>query len=367
MRHKTGLIRLGRTFHLFSRGCNLAAVMALRSQLPPGKRATARDVAVRAGVSISAVSRAFTHGASVSPATRKKVMAAANALGYQPNVMARSLMTGRTALIGLAANNFANPAFMEVFDQFTRVLQDKGLRPLLVNLSDGGDPAKAIGMLQQYSVDAVIVASSSVSADFVSGCVAAGIPLVHAFGKAQRNAEVPVVAADNRGGGQLAADVLVRLGYHRIGFLGGPAEASSTADRLHGLRAGLRAHGLAPQIEVFAAGYSHGEGRALMADMLARQALDAVFCGDDILAMGARDACRAAGVSVPADMGLLGFNDIAMAAWAGYDLSTIRQPISAIISAAVELVVQQLAEPDARPKPILFPCEVILRGSLRRV
>ena len=94
-------------------------------------RVTAQQVADRAGVSISAVSRAFTHGASVSPAMLAKVMKAAKELEYQPNLMARSLMTGRTELIGLVSNNFDNPAFMEIFDLFTRKLQDRGLKPLL--------------------------------------------------------------------------------------------------------------------------------------------------------------------------------------------------------------------------------------------
>jgi DNA-binding LacI/PurR family transcriptional regulator len=98
------------------------------------RRLTARQVAAEAGVSISAVSRTFTDGASVSPATRARVLSAARTLGYRPNVLAQSLMTGRTRLIGLVSNNFDNPAFMEIFDQFTRLLQQRGLRPLLANL-----------------------------------------------------------------------------------------------------------------------------------------------------------------------------------------------------------------------------------------
>ncbi|MEM6464915.1 MAG: LacI family DNA-binding transcriptional regulator, partial [Pseudomonadota bacterium] len=90
---------------------------------------TLKDVALRAGVSRSAVSRTFTDGASVSPKTRAKVESAANALGYRPNALARAMTTGRTKLIGLVSNNFHNPIFLEVFDRFTRGLQDRGLRP----------------------------------------------------------------------------------------------------------------------------------------------------------------------------------------------------------------------------------------------
>src|SRR5262245_62168264 len=119
----------------------------------PERRATTRDVAKRAGVSVSAVSRTFTKGASVSAATREKVLAAARALGYRPNILARSLMTRRTELIGLVSNNFDNPAFMEIFDLFTTCLQQRGLRPLLANLSRGERTDTAIDMLLQYNVD----------------------------------------------------------------------------------------------------------------------------------------------------------------------------------------------------------------------
>jgi DNA-binding LacI/PurR family transcriptional regulator len=109
---------------------------------------TLKDVAERAGVSRSAVSRTFTSGASVSDKTRAKVEKAANELGYSPNALASSLTTGRTKLIGLISNNFHNPLFLEVFDLFTRGLQDRGLRPLLVNLSDETDPANSVRMLR---------------------------------------------------------------------------------------------------------------------------------------------------------------------------------------------------------------------------
>jgi DNA-binding LacI/PurR family transcriptional regulator len=330
-------------------------------------RVTARQVADRAGVSISAVSRAFTDGASVAPDTRKKIVAASNALGYQPNVMARSLMTGRTELVGLVSNNFDNPAFMQIFDLFTRGLQDNGLRPLLVNLSANSHPQQAVDMLRQYSVDGVIVASSTVSQKFVSGCLAANIPLVHAFGKASGKQRYPIVSADNVQGGRLAAQSLLAHGYRRLAFLGGPQAASSTRDRLKGFRSGLEVQGLEPLLEEFAPAYSHEDGREVMLRLLESKGLEAVFCGDDILAMGALDACKERGVAVPGDMGIIGFNDISMASWASYNLSTIRQPIADIIIEAVQLAISLIKQPDLPKRQALLPCEVVLRGTLRAV
>ena len=331
------------------------------------RRTTAQHVADRAGVSISAVSRAFTQGASVSAATLTRVMTAAQELGYQPNVMARSLMTGRTELIGLVSNNFDNPAFMEIFDLFTRKLQDCGLRPLLVNLSGNSDPERAVTMLGQYNVDAVIVASSTVADGFISGCLAANIPLVHAFGKPSGKSAVHVVGADNAQGGRLAAQIMFQHGYRNIAFLGGPRSASSTADRLAGFRRGLKEQGLKPAAEVFAKSYAHEDGRQVMRRLLADTRIDAVFCGDDILAIGAMDACTEAGLSIPHNIGILGFNDIAMACWAAYDLSTIRQPIADIIVTAVELAIKLVANHKLAAEPQRFACEAVLRNTLRKV
>jgi DNA-binding LacI/PurR family transcriptional regulator len=294
-------------------------------------------------------------------------MHAAQALGYQPNVMARSLMTGRTDLIGLVSNNFDNPAFMEIFDLFTRRLQDRGLKPLLANLSGNSDPEKAVTMLRQYNVDAVIIASSTISPQFISGCLAANIPLVHAFGKTNAKHALHVVSADNTQGGELAARTLLQHGYRRMAFLGGPRSASSTADRLRGFRTGLTAAGLVPVAEVFAKRYAHADGRHVMQNLLGGTHIDAVFCGDDILAIGALDACRENGKSVPDDIGILGFNDIAMASWAAYDLSTIRQPIADIIVAAVELAIKLVADHQLQPEPQHFTCEPVLRSTLRKV
>lgn len=331
------------------------------------RKVTAQQVAARAGVSISAVSRAFTEGASISPGTHRKVMTAAHALGYQPNIMARSLMTGRTGLIGLVSNNFDNPAFMEIFDLFTRLLQSQGLKPLLANLSGNSDVEQAVAMLRQYNVDAVIVASSTVSPAFVTGCLAAGIPVVHAFGKAQGGEALHVVRADNAQGGRLAAQTLLQHGYRRMAFLGGPRSASSTADRLLGFRAGMKAAGLVPVAEAFATSYSHDEGRRVMQELLTQTNVQAVFCGDDILAIGALDACRERGKSVPDDIGILGFNDIAMASWTAFGLSTIRQPISDIISTAVDQAIRLVADHRIAPEAKTFPCEVVLRSTLRNV
>ncbi|PPB79487.1 DNA-binding LacI/PurR family transcriptional regulator [Albidovulum inexpectatum] len=325
---------------------------------------TMKDVALRAGVSRSAVSRTFTKGASVSAKTRAKVEKAAAELGYSPNALASSLTTGRTKLIGLVSNNFHNPLFLEIFDLFTRGLQDRGLRPLLVNLSDETDPANSIRMLRQYSVDGVIVASSTLPPSFAEAFRSAGIPVVHSFGRYSTSPHVHVVGIDNVACGRMAAEALVARGYHRVAFMGGPESATSTQDRARGFLEAMREH---PDIDVsisYAAAYSFDAGRAEMQRLLKAGPAQGYFCGDDVLSIGALSAIRDAGLNVPRDIGIIGFNDMEMAGWEYINLTTIRQPLPEIIDASIELVIATIEHPDRHPETRLFPCRVIERGTL---
>ncbi|MFZ5962796.1 LacI family DNA-binding transcriptional regulator [Thalassococcus sp. BH17M4-6] len=326
---------------------------------------TLQDVAARAGVSKSAVSRTFTPGASVSAKTRAKVEAAAAELGYSPNVLASSLTTGRTALVGLISNNFTNPYFLEIFDHLTRALQEAALRPLLINLSAEEDAAKSLTMLRQYNVDGVIVASSTLPPDFAKVFHDAGLPVVHAFGWSSEAPQTARVSIDNAQAGRLAARTLLERGYASVGFLGGPRDAATTRDRLRGFDAELRAAGMAPTVR-YATAYSYGAGRTAMGHALASDpTVEAWFCGDDVIAIGALDAARAAGVTVPDGLGLLGLNDMDMAAWDRIALTTIRQPVRRIVATSVELVRQGIEAPDTPPQMVLLPCTMVERGTLR--
>ena len=331
--------------------------------MPP----TLKDVAERAGVSRSAVSRAFTDGASVSDKMRRKVEKAATELGFSPNALASSLTTGRTKLIGLVSNNFHNPIFLEVFDLFTRGLQDQGLRPLLVNLSDETDPANSVRMLRQYSVDGVVVASSTLPPGFARAFRDAGVPVVHSFGRANRAPQVHVVGIDNIECGRMAARTLIERGYRNIGFLGGPEVATSTQDRFQGFSEELAQH---PGIKAsfsYADAYSFRAGRDEMLRLLKARPAEAYFCGDDVLSIGALSAIEDRGLSVPEDIGIIGLNDMEMAGWQNINLTTIRQPIKQIVSSSIELMVAMLKDPDRYPEGRVFACQIVERGTLRPV
>lgn len=322
-------------------------------------------MAEAAGVSISAVSRTFTPGASVSAKTRERVTEAADRLGYRPNHLARSLMTGRTELIGLVSNHFANPTFMEVFDLFTRELQARGLRPLLANLGEDEDGKAAIDMVRQYNVDAVLIATSAPPAGFAASCRNAGLPVLHVFGRPGRASPVPVATVDNEAGGRLVADAMRERGLRRLAFLGGSAHDASTLDRGRGFADAARD---LLRETIHAGDYTHEHGRMAMHALLERnRAIDGVFCADDVLALGAIDACRERKVSVPGDVSIVGFDDMPLAAWASYSLTTVRQPIRAMVLHAIERIVAWMDDPDLVPRSKLFPCELVLRESLRQL
>jgi DNA-binding LacI/PurR family transcriptional regulator len=327
---------------------------------------TLRDVAERAGVSTSAVSRAFTPGASVSPQKRAAIERAASDLGYTPSALASALSTGRTQMIGLVSNNFHNPVFLEVFDQFTRGLQDRGLRPLLVNLSGDMSLEDAVRMLRRYSVDGVILASSTLPPTYAGQFLAAGLPVVHCFGRWSPEPEVNIVGIDNRAAGRLAAETLLDHRYRHIAFLGGPDSATSTQDRLAGFLDVAGPEGGVTVSTSFATAYSFDAGRAEMQRLLsAGPPAEAYFCGDDVLSIGALSALAEAGLDVPGEVGVLGLNDMEMARWPNINLTTVRQPIAEIISASIDLVVASLNDLNLPPRAQLFDCSIVRRGTLR--
>ncbi len=287
-------------------------------------------------------------------------------LGYTPNALASSLTTGRTRLIGLVSNNFHNPIFLEIFDLFTRGLQECGLRPLLVNLSDEKDPAQSVRMLQQYSVDGVIVASSTLTPAFAEAFKNADIPVVHSFGRHTSTPTVHVVGIDNIEGGRVAARQLISRGYTGVAFLGGPVEATSTQDRMEGFLNEIAQHASISASYSFADAYSFEAGRKEMLRLLALGSpAQAYFCGDDVLSIGALSALRDSELKVPEDVGIIGLNDMEMAGWDNINLTTISQPIEQIINSSIELIVAMLDEPDRYLEARLFPTTVVERGTLK--
>jgi DNA-binding LacI/PurR family transcriptional regulator len=311
------------------------------------------------------VSRTFTEGGSVSAEMRRKVEKAARELGYVPNTLASSLTTGRTKLIGLIADNFDNPFFLRVFDLLTQALQEKGLRPLLINLRNEADAASSIRLLQQYSVDGVLLAASNRPLGFATSIRDAGMPVVHTFGPIRSAPSVHVVGIDNVEGGRMAARTFVERGYRRIGIIGGTEATATTRDRMLGFLSEADKHADVATTHSFAGNYSFDAGYREMSRLLTGDRAEAYFCADDILSIGAISAIQDAGLSVPDDVGILGLNDMEMAGWRSFRLTTIRQPVQEIVTSSIELLTAILEDMDRYPETRTFAGELIERDTLR--
>lgn len=332
------------------------------------KHITQKEVADKAGVSLSAVSRAFTPGASVSSKTREKIEAAASELGYKPNILAQSLMTNRTRLIGIISSNFENPVFIEVLDLITKELQSRNYRSMVENLTAESQPEEVLERLLQYRVDGVLFLSSVLPTIFAEVCAKAELPAAIMFGRANLDGPINVVTADNYNGGKMGVELLLEHGYRKIAFLGGPINATTTIDRKQSTIKTLQENGLELAVIEHCDTYSYASGRTKSLELLTNNPdIDAVFCGDDILAIATLDSAREIGKKCPEDFGVLGFNDMSMASWGAYNLTTIQQPIKEMVFAAVDIIIDRIEQPHLPTEKRLLPCKPIERGTLKQI
>ncbi len=305
------------------------------------RRVTSRDVAERAGVSQSAVSRAFTRGSSISEATRRKVLDAASALNYVPNSIARSLITARSNIVAMVVGDLHNPFYSTVLDEFSQVLQAQGKHVLVFRVANGSEVDDQLLEVLQFQVDGIIVTSAQVSSKMAGLCLDRGIPVVM-FNRYIEGVNTDNVCCDNLRGGQLAARALLESGGTRFAMIIGEREASTNRDRMEGFLAGLEDAGIERELVLIGEGsYTYEGGASAIREMFAERdaAPDAIFCGNDIMALGALDTlCDDLQVKVPDEVMLIGFDDIPEASRSPYRLTTIRQPREAMIEQTLALL-----------------------------
>lgn len=329
------------------------------------RRITSEDVAALAGVSRSAVSRTFTPGASVSDDMRDRVLRAAEELGYRRNALARSLTTNSTDLIAVVMGYLSSQYEPYFFGRLTAGLQRMHKRALLVHVDDSDEVGVQLLEAMAYPVEAAIVAAGSILPETAEECMRLGIPLVLS-GRALEADGVDAVCCDNTEGARLAADALVRAGHERIAYIGGKASIQAEVERSAGLRDGLAAYGMGVFAEErgdfsFESGY-----RAGLALLRARPAPDAIFCCNDAMALGAMDGARhTLGLRVPADISIMGFDDIPMAAWPSFNLTTIRNPVEDAVENILDLLSRRIAQPQLPPEIRQLRPVMVRRGSAR--
>ena len=330
-------------------------------------RITAHDVAKLAGVSQSAVSRVFTPGASVAPATAAKVRAAAKALGYRPNSLARAMITGKSRIIGLVVAYLDNQFYPVAIEKLSHALQAKGYHVLLFMASnDPGEMDRLMDDLLAYQVDGIITASVAISNDVTRRCADAAIPLVM-FNRGQPDSGLSSVTSANALGGRKVSRFLIAGGHQRIAHISGWQGASTGRDRARGLIEGLAEAGLTPHAVIDGMFDRDTAAAAARQLMDAPEPPDAIFVGNDHMAFAVIDALRGMGLRVPLDVSVVGYDDVPMAAWGAYDLTTVRQPLMRMVDATVETLLAQIDEPLRPAQNVEIDAPLILRGSARRV
>ena len=331
--------------------------------------ATSLDVARKAGVSQSAVSRAFTPGASVSESMRARVLKAAAELGYRPNALARSLITGRSRIIGLVVSYLDNGYYPVALEKLSKALQERGYRILIFMAPQSADNVDdVLSEILDYQVDGLVLASVAMSSDLVARCAAAGVPVL-LFNRRQDDQRFSAVTTDNRGGGRKLAEFLIAGRHERIAYIAGWEGASTQRDREAGFREGLADAG-AKLFERAVGDYRFEGAQAATRRMFTgkpRSARpDAVFVANDHMAIAAMDVLRyELGLRVPEEVSVVSFDDVPQAAWPSYGLTTVRQSAARMVQATVEALMARIEAGDEVPRQVEIEGSLIVRTSAR--
>jgi len=300
--------------------------------------ASATDVARIAGVSQSAVSRAFSEGGSVSPKTRQRVIDAAKQLGYQPNLIPRIMLKHRSSLIAVVIGGMHNPFYAGIVEIFSREIQKKGSTVLLFSVDQGEYIDDVIPLVLGYRVDAIVSALSIVSQAAAESCAKMNVPVVLFNGKV-RNDWVASVCSDNVAGGRDVASLFIRKGARRFAYIAGKRGNMASDDRLAGYLGGLAAEGIS-DVSIVYGDFRFEKSFEATCELMRQDSWpDAIFCANDLMAIGAMDAIRSrSGRRIPEDVMVAGFDDIPAAAWPSHSLTTVRQNGPQMVSEALNIM-----------------------------
>ena len=323
---------------------------------------TSHEVARLAGVSQPTVSRALRADSQVSEKTRAKVRAAAEELGYIPSERGRSLSTRSTHQIAMVAA-IDNPLYPSLLPPLHDTLQRKGYR--LVLLAEKDDEMVSDERLVDGSVDGVVLTTTQLRSPLPDQLRRRSVPFVE-LNRTSDMVESDRVTADNGAGGRAVADLFAAGGHRQVAALLGPELASSSREREAGFRAGLRKSGITlPKKFVRRVWFSEEQGRSAMDNLLdeAGEVPTAVFCVNDMVAVGAINALAAHGLAAGRDVAVVGFDDLAIASWPTFDLTTVRVDFPAMATRAAELLLERIAAPNRPWQHETFDVQLSVRTS----
>lgn len=327
---------------------------------------TSRDVARLAGVSQATVSRVLSKPDRVAPATRARVTAAMEELGYVPHAGAQAMKTNRSNTIGVVVSDLTNPFYDELLDELTNELARVGQRVLLWNTGhDYHD--NATQALQERAVDGVIFTSVTTGSVEFEEAFRGEYPIV-LLNRVMQDFDGDVVMSDNVAGGALVADYLVQNGKTDVAILTGTDVATTARIRERSFKARMAELGHpVPEHRRINAKFDHDLAQVKCERLLEQvNAPEAIFCCNDIMAFGALDALRTKGLTAD-DCWVVGYDDVEMSSWPSINLTTVRQPARLMAQEGVSMILQRIEDRDRPAQAKVFTPELFVRGSTRHV
>ncbi|MPZ84943.1 MAG: substrate-binding domain-containing protein [Actinophytocola sp.] len=327
-----------------------------------------RDVAALAGVSVGTVSNVLNRPHTVSATTQARVQAAMTELGFVRNESARQLRAGRSRTLGYVMLDGGNPFFTDVARGIEEEAEANDLSLYMCNSDNRVERELSyLSRLEQQRVQGILITPSDANAPILDELPRRGTPLVIVDRTREADTHCSV-AVDDVLGGEVAIDHLIELGHERIAFVGGPTSIGQVRDRREGALKALAKAGVDPDrlthIETNA--LTVGEGRNAgqrLAGLPSRSRPTAVFCANDLLALGLLQQCVSMRVRVPEDLAIVGYDDIEFASAAAVPLTSVRQPRRQLGRSAAALLLRETREPDHQHEKVLFTPELIVRRS----
>jgi DNA-binding LacI/PurR family transcriptional regulator len=326
---------------------------------------TAHAVARLAGVSQSAVSRTFTAGASVADATRHKVMDAARQLGYRPNLVARSLITGRSKIIGVTVPSLSNQFYSAVLESLSDSFAQIGYRVMLFTTSPDHDSDPVLEEILRYRVDALVLVSSSLSSHFADECQQIGLPVV-LLNRKTNSKTVSSVTGENREGAEQIAAFLIAGGHRRFAYIAGLESSSTSRDREKGFSDYLKSRGYRAPVRLVGNYTVEGAVAATRTLLSNKDRPDAIFCANDRMALAAINVVRTEfNLEVGRDVSVVGFDNTELAEWPVFGLTTYSQPVQPMVDRIVHIVSETLINREMPPAQKVVQGHLIVRDSAR--
>lgn len=327
--------------------------------------ATIKEVAKKAGVSSASVSHVINNTRFVAKETRERVLAAMVALNYHHNDLAQSLRSGKTHMIGLIIPDSANPFFAEIGKDIEVTAFQLGYSVILCNTEqDAGREEFYVDVLSKKQVDGIIFTATGDQTSALQFLLDKQIPVV-LINRDLENVDVDAVLIDDLQGGYLATQHLIDLGHRRIACIAGPSTITPSGDRLTGYQKALASAGIPYDGSLVVRGdYHPGSGYQITSDWLRRSDRpSAIFCANDLMAVGALGAAAQAGIRVPENLSVVGYDDIELASYSTPPLTTIAQPKSKIGSLAARFLTERIADKACPTRRVSLPVELIIRSS----